>query len=339
MNILQATSSNDSELLTSSIVSVFRHIWADSWGPRTEYTLHNTVAALLDTPQSTLLDVYRMLVDEAFRQAVVNNIQDFMVCLFWEQVFAKYTDRFRQEVISPIQNKVGQLLTGSFLRNIVGQANGSCDIEKILNGNSIFLVNLSKGKIGEDRANLLGSIIITKLYLAALERQAIPESERQDFYLYIDEAHSFGVDTFSSILAESRKFHLNLTLANQYLEQLPLKMRHSIFGNIGSWIVFRIGAEDAQHLEPEFAPYIKPEIMTRQANHRIAYKLLVNGVAALPATTATPPPLKLQGDEANPEKIIATSRQRFGRRRKLIEEQIANRWKGSSLSLQARQRP
>ncbi len=231
-------------------------------------------------PQSTLLDVYRMLIDEAFRHEVVKHIQDPVVRMFWENVFAKWSERFRQEALAPVENKVGQLLTGSLLRNIIGQARGAIDVEQILKGKSIFLVNLSKGRIGEDRANLLGSIVITKLYLAALERQAIPESERQDFYLYIDEAHAFTTTTFSSILSESRKYRLNLILGHQYLEQMPQHIQHSIFGNIGTWIVFRVGAEDAQVLESEFAPYIKPEQLRRQANYRMSYKLLVNGVSA-----------------------------------------------------------
>jgi len=278
-----------------------------------------------------------MLIVEEFRSSVSKHIQDPMVRLYWEQVFARYTDRFRQEVVSPIQNKVGQLLTGRYLRNIVGEANGTLNIDAILNGNYIFLVNLSKGRIGEDKAHLLGSLIITKLYLAALERQAIPEGSRQDSYLYVDEAHSFAIHT--SILSDARKYRLNLTLANQYLEQLPVKMRHSLFGNIGTWIVFRVGAEDAEWLEPEFAPYIKPEQLRSQQNHHVAYKMLYRGVSAIPQTSPTPPPPQLRGDEADPETIIRISRERYGRSREDVERRIATSWEGSSLSFQTRQRP
>jgi len=213
----------------------------------------------------------------------------------------------------------------------------SVDIDGILNGPYILLVNLSKGRIGEDKAHLLGSLIITKLYLAALERQAIPEELRQDSYLYVDEAHSFAIHT--SILSEVRKYHLNLTLGNQYLQQFPQDMRHSLFGNIGTWILFRIGAEDADTLEPEFAPHMKTELLRNQRNHYAAYKLLYQGVSMIPATTPTPPPPQLRGDEADPETVIRISRERYGRSREDVERRIATSWKGSSLGFQTRERP
>jgi hypothetical protein len=190
-------------------------------------------------------------------------------------------------------------------------------------------VRLPKGTIGEDRAKLLGSALITKLYLAALERQSIPEEERKDFYLYVDEYESFATDSFPNILSEARKYHLNLTLINQYLDQVPRNITHSVSGNVDSWIIFRVGATDAQVLEQEFQPYVKTEQLRRQANHRITYKLLVDGLAAIPGSTTTPPPSRPQADEADQETIIRVSRERYARPRAEVEKKILTKWKRS----------
>lgn len=326
-NILEPASDEGKQLAVSALVSVFRHLFRTSWGPRSEYILHNCAAALLDNPEpSTLLDIYRMLVDAEFRQQVAARVQDPIVQFFWLEVFARYNDRFANEVVSPILNKVGQLLTGTYLRNIVGQPKSTINLQKILDNHHIFLVKLPKGIIGEDRANLLGSALITKLYLAALERQRIPEHERQDFYLYVDEYESFATDSFPSILSEARKYHLNLTLINQYLDQVPRDITQSVFGNVGNWIVFRVGATDAQVLEQEFQPYVKSEQLRRQANHHMIYKLLVDGVTTIPASTTTPPPIQLQGDEADPQTIIQVSRERYARPRADVEKKILAKW-------------
>jgi hypothetical protein len=270
-----------------------------------------------------------MLVDAAFRQQVADRAQDPIVQFFWTEVFARYNERFANEVVSPLLNKVGQLLTGTYLRNIVGQPRSTINLQKILDNHHIFLVRLPKGIIGEDRANLLGSALITKLYLAALERQGIPEQDRKDFYLYVDEYESFATDSFPNILSEARKYHLNLTLINQYLDQVPRDITHSIFGNVGNWIVFRVGATDAQVLEQEFLPYVKTEQLRRQANHRITHKLLVDGVSAIPGSTTTPPPMQRQGDEADPQTIIRVSRERYARPRAEVEKKILAKWVGS----------
>ena len=326
-NILEPTSSQGKQLAVSALVSVFRHLFRNSWGPRSEFILHNCAAALLDNPEpTTLLDVYRMLVDAEFRQQVAARTQDPIVRFFWSEVFAKYNARFANEVVSPRLNKVGQLLTGTYLRNIVGQPKSTINLQKMLDNHHIFLVRLPKGIIGEDRANLLGSALVTKLYLAALERQAIPEHERQDFYLYVDEYESFATDSFPSILSEARKYHLNLTLINQYLDQVPKDITNSVFGNVGNWIVFRVGATDAQVLEQEFQPFVNTEELRRQANHRITYKRLVDGVATIPGSTTTPPPVQPRGDEADPQTIIRISREHYARQRAEVEKKILAKW-------------
>jgi hypothetical protein len=316
-NILEPTSSPGKQLAVSALVSVFRHLFRNSWGPRSEFILHNCAAALLDNPgPPTLLDVYRMLVDAEFRQQVTDRTEDPIVQFFWAEVFARYNERFANEVVSPLLNKVGQ-------------PRSTINLKKILDNHHLFLVRLPKGIIGEDRANLLGSALITKLYLAALERQNISEAERKDFYLYVDEYESFATDSFPNILSEARKYHLNLTLINQYLDQVPRDITQSVFGNVGNWLVFRVGATDAQVLEQEFLPYVKTEQLRRQANHRITYKLLVDGVATIPGSTNTPPPVQLQGDEADPETIIRVSRERYAMPRSEVEKKILTKWKRS----------
>jgi len=325
-NILEVHSGQEKELVVSSVVSVFRHLFRTSWGPRTEYVLHNSVAALLDTPNTTLVDVYRLLIDPSFRQTVIANIQDPLVRVFWTDVFGKYTERFASEVMSPIQNKVGQFLTGPYLRNILGQPKSTFNLGQVMNDRSILLVNLAKGRIGEDRANLLGALLITKFYLAALERQDVPEEQRRDFFLYVDEYESFATDAFPSILSEARKYHLNLTLINQYLDQVPRDISRSVLGNVGNWAVFRVGSADAQVMADEFSPFIKLEQLQRQRNYRVIYKLLADGVSTIPTSTVTLPAKQHEGDEATPETIIRISRKRYARNRELVEKKILAPW-------------
>ena len=314
-NILETHNKEDKDLIASSVVSVFKHIWRDSWGPRTEYILYNSVAALLDWPDSTLNDVYRMLADKQFRQRVGERTKDPLVKMFWKEIFPSWNDRFASEAVSPIQNKVGQLLANSMLRNIICQPKSTFDIQNILNNKKILLVNLSKGRLGEDRANLLGSIIVNKLYLTALTRQKEAEQGREDFYTYVDEFQSFATEAFGLILAEARKYHLNLILAHQYLDQIPENIRKSVFGNVGSMIIFRVGSTDAQTLEKEFMPYYELEDLRIQQNHEMVYKLVVDGVAARPDSALSLPPFDLGGKEAKKEMIIKVSRQRYAKER------------------------
>ncbi len=325
LNILEARGEAEKQLAASALVSVFRHLWINSWGPRTEYLLYNAVLALMDTPGQTLLGVYRILIDAEFRRWIAARAKDPIVRTFWQSDFEGYGIRFVKEVIAPLQNKVGQLLTSAYLRNMIGQPKSTVDLRGVMNRRKILLVNLSKGRIGEDRANLLGSIVITKLYLAARERQQQPEARRRDFYLYVDEFQNFSTDVFPSILSESRKYRLNLILAHQYLKQVPEDIRSGVFGNVGSWIAFRVGSEDALTLEREFMPYFDAEDMRRQQNFSIIYKILRGGVAADPSSGRTNPPLWKGGDETTREAVIKASRGRYARERAFVEEKI-KRW-------------
>ena len=322
INILEAKGDDEKHLVASSLISVFRHLWKDFWGPRLEHILYNCVLALMDTPGQTLLGVYRMLVDDTFRQTIVANIKDPIVKMFWIDDYENYDERFRKEIISPVQNKVGQLLTSSQMRNIVGQPKSSVDFGFVMDQKRILLANLSKGKLGEDKSNLLGSAIITKMYLAALERQNLPEEYRKDFYLYVDEFQNFSTDIFPSILSEARKYRLNLPLAHQYLYQLPEAIKHAVFGNVGTVISFRVGSYDAKQLAEEMKPVFSGEDLENLNNHHIALRLLIDGKTSHAFSAITMPPLKPKGYEAERDTILRISRERYATPRDIVEEKL-----------------
>ncbi len=327
INILEAKGEDEKHLVASSLISIFRHLWKDFWGPRLEHILYNAVLALMDTPGNTLLGVYRLLVDDKFRERIVANIQDPIVKMFWVEDFENYDPRFRKEIIAPVQNKVGQLLTSAPLRNIIGQTKSSVDFGFVMDQKRIFLANLSKGKIGEDKSNLLGSTIVTKMYLAALERQDIPEEHRRDFYLYIDEFQNFSTDIFPSILSEARKYRLNLTIAHQYLYQLPDSIKHAVFGNIGTLVSFRVGSYDAKELAEEMSPVFTSEDLENLDNHYIYIRMMIDGKMSRAFSATTLPPTSKNGNESERDKILRVSRERYTVPRDIIEEKIKN-WFG-----------
>jgi len=321
LNILEAQNEDEKQLVASSLISVFKHQWRDFWGPRLEHILHNCVLALMDTPGTTLLGVYRMLADSAYRREIVSHVRDPIVKLFWMKDFEEYPPQFQKEITSPIQNKIGQLLTVP-LRNIVGQSRSTIDLKFIMDHKRILLVNLAKGRIGEDKANLLGSVLVTKLYLAALERQAMPESERKDFYLYIDEFQNFSTDVFPSILSEARKYKLDLILAHQYTHQLSENVKHAVFGNVGTLVTFRVGSIDAQELAMQFMPTFSAHDIEELENYHIYLKLMIDGKRSVPFSAVTLPPCCKQGDEAPRDTLIAVSRERYAVHRAEIDQKI-----------------
>ncbi|MBI2439258.1 MAG: type IV secretion system DNA-binding domain-containing protein [Candidatus Moranbacteria bacterium] len=325
-NVMEKVSPEYRHLVASGLVGVFKKIWADSWGPRLEYILRNAILALLEYPGSTLLGVTRILVDKSYRDRVVEKVTDPVVRSFWVDEFSKWNDRVLQEVISPIQNKVGQFLTSSLIRNIVGQTTSSFDVRDVMDGRKILIMNLSKGRIGEDNSALLGAMIITKIQLAAMARVDIPEDDRNDFYLYVDEFQNFATESFANILSEARKYHLNLVLANQYVTQIDEKVRDAIFGNAGSIISFRVGAMDAEFLEKEFEPVFIANDLVNLEKYNIYLKLMIDGIAGDAFSATTLPPIKLE-DAGNEEKIIHSSRERYSSSKIEVEDKI-RRWSG-----------
>lgn len=324
-NVVEHVEPHLRHLVASGLLGVFQKLWADSWGPRLEYILRNAILAILDYPGSTLLAVTRMLSDKAFRKKVIEKIQDPVVKGFWVTEFAGYADKFASEAVSPIQNKVGQFLSSSLIRNIVGQVKSSIDVRQIMDEGKILIMNLSKGRIGEDNSELLGSMMITKIQLAAMSRVDMPEKDRKDFYLYVDEFQNFATDSFANILSEARKYRLNLIMAHQYIEQLGEKVKPAVFGNVGTIIVFRVGAVDAEELVKEFTPVFTEEDIVNLPKYEFYLKLMIDGIASDPFSARGLAPLSAEEKTHNIEKVIAVCRERYAKRRQEVEEKIS-RW-------------
>ncbi|TSC75064.1 MAG: Uncharacterized protein G01um101433_960 [Parcubacteria group bacterium Gr01-1014_33] len=330
-NVLEVPDVRYKHLIVSDLLGIFTKIWANVWSARMEYILQNCILALIDTPGTTLLGIPRILVDKDYREKIIANVKDPVVRSFWVHEYETWRDQFRNEAIVPIQNKVGQFLNTGFIRNIVGQSKSTLNIPEIMNTGKILLVNVSKGKIGEDNSALLGAMIITKIQLAAMERVRIAEEERRDFYLYVDEFQNFATDSFASILSEARKYRLNLIIAHQYVGQLvtdnSTKVRDAVFGNVGTMISFRVGAADAEELEKEFTPEFMQQDLINLPNHQVYLKLMVGGITSRPFSATTLAPLQFETDPGVKEKIIRVSRERYTNPRTEVEEKIA-RWSG-----------
>ncbi|MDD2671769.1 MAG: type IV secretion system DNA-binding domain-containing protein, partial [Syntrophales bacterium] len=277
-NVIEKVDPDFRHLIASGILSVFKKIWPDVWSPRMEYILNNTLLALLEFPGSTLLGINRMLSEKDYRNKVVDKITDPGVKAFWLNEFAKYPDRFREEAVAPIQNKAGQFISSPLIRNIVGQTKSTIDIRKVMDEGKILILNLSKGRIGEDVSHLLGALMISKIQLAAMGRVDIPEEGRRDFYLYVDEFQNFATESFTNILSEARKYRLCLILAHQYIAQMEETVRDAVFGNVGTLTVFRVGAEDAEALEPEFTPEFLAQDLVNLEKYNIYLKLMIDGL-------------------------------------------------------------
>ena len=324
-NVLENVNPDERHLVASGLMGVFTKIWEGVWSARMEYILNNCILALLEYPGSTMLGISRILVDKKYRKKVVDNITDPIVKSFWVDEFAGYNERFRNEAIAPIQNKVGQFLSSAVIRNIVGQPKSTIDLRRIMDRKKILLFNLAKGRIGEDNSALLGAMMITRLQLAAMSRVDIEETKRKDFYLYVDEFQNFATESFANILSEARKYRLNLIIAHQYIEQLDETVRAAVFGNIGTMMCFRVGAADAEFIAKEFFPIFKEEDLLNLTKFTVYLKLMIDGVASEPFSAATLPPL--EGQTNNKDKVIGVSRERYSKKRELIEEKIT-RWTG-----------
>ena len=329
-NVMEKVDFRYRHLVAGGLMGVFKKVWPDVWSARMEYILNNTILALLEYPDSTLLGVNRMLADVEYREKVVSKVTDPIVRSFWMTEFARYTQRYEIEATAAIQNKVGQFISNPLIRNLIGQIKSTIDMRDIMDKEKIFIMDLSKGRIGEDNSRLLGALLITKLQLAAMSRVDIPEEDRKDFYLYVDEFQNFATESFTNILSEARKYRLNITLGHQYIGQLAVdnstKMRDAVFGNVGTLAVFRVGAEDAEFLEREFTPQFTAEDLVNLPKYNVYLKLMIDGVSGHPFSAETlPPPIPLE--ESNREKIIRASRERYGVKKEVVEEKIS-RWSG-----------
>lgn len=323
-NVIEQVPLEHRHLVVAGLMGVFKKIWPDVWSARMEYILNNTLLALLEYPNSTLLSINRLLSDEDFRRTVMEKVTDPIVKSFWEKEFARYHARFAVEAIAPIQNKVGQFISNPLIRNIIGQKESKIDIREIMDEGKILLANLSKGLVGEDNSSLLGALLITKIQLAAMSRVEVPEEERRDFYLYVDEFQNFSTESFATIFAEARKYRLDLILAHQYIAQLNDSVRDSIFGNIGSLVAFRLGPEDAEFLEKYFTPEFNQEDLINLPNYNFYIKLMIDGILSKSFSAMNIPPSSLP-QKAYVQEIIEHSRELFAAVRHEVESNIA-RW-------------
>ena len=323
-NIMEDVGPDKRHLVVSGLMSVFKKIWVDAWSARMEYILSNTLLALLEYPDSTLLSVNRMLADKDYRKKVVDNVTDPSVKSFWVDEFAKYTDRFAAEATPAIQNKIGQFTANPVIRNIIGQPKSSFDIRKMMDEKKILIMNLSKGLIGETNANLLGSMLTTRIYLAAMSRADLPPEkmrEMPNFYFYVDEFQSFANATFANILSEARKYHLNLTIAHQYVTQMEEEVRDAVFGNVGTIISFRVGPLDAELLETIFTPQFLSADIVNLGYTQIYLTLMIDGIGSQPFSAMTLPPIAPPTISCK-EMAIASSREQFTRPRADVEADI-----------------
>jgi hypothetical protein len=328
LNLLHHVLPEQRHLAASGIVSAFKGIWSDSWGPRTEYILTAAVAALLDADGTTLLGVQRMFTDPGYLRWVVKQVKDPIVRQFWTDEFSEWEPRFMREAIAPIQNKVGRLLMSSPIRNIVGQVRSKIDAGFMMNKQRILIANLAKGRIGAETANLIGALLVTEFQLAAMARADMPEDERQDFHLYIDEFHNFSTDAFATVLSEARKYRLCLTLSHQYVSQLTDDTRNAVFGNVGNLISFRVGESDAKILEREIGGGYSARHFGELPNFHVCVKLLRDGEPGQPFNGRTvPPDSKRYGRR---ETIIRHSREKYATRSGVIEDKI-KRWMGEGV--------
>lgn len=324
-NIMEDVGYDKRHLVANGLMSAFKKIWVDAWSARMEYILNNCILALLEYPDSTLLSVNKMLVDKKYRKKVVENITDPAVKSFWVDEFAKYTDRYAQEATPAIQNKVGQFTANPLIRNIVGQPESSFDIRKAMDEKKILIMNLSKGQMGEQNADLLGSMIVTKIYLAAMSRADLPDealAQLPNFYFYVDEFQSFANESFADILSEARKYKLNLTIAHQYVEQMPDEVRAAVFGNVGTMVTFRIGSYDAEIFEKEFLPRFEAQDIVSLGFAQIYLKLMIDGIGSQPFSAVTLPPIE-KPELSFHDEIIDLSREHYAFPRAEVEKQIS----------------
>lgn len=325
-NMLEAgDDAHKRSLIASGLLGVFKKMYGDSWGPRLEHILRNTLLALAEYPNTSMLGIMRILVDPEYRRKVVSKVSNLTVRSFWVDEFGKFNDKMRTEAISPIQNKVGQFLSSTLMRNILGQVKSTVNIRFMMDTGKIIIINLSKGKIGEDNSSLLGSMLITKFQLDAMSRADTAEKDRKDFYLYVDEFQNFATDSFATILSEARKYRLNLTMANQYIAQMPDEVRDAVFGNVGTMLSFQVGFDDAEYFMNQFSEEVLANDIVSLPKYNCYTKLMIDGMPSKTFSFTTLPPPELEPEDGRREKIVRLSRERYCKPREVVEDKIL-RW-------------
>lgn len=322
-NPLEVVDEDVKNHIASELVGVLKRMFENSWGPRLEYILRYTALALLDYPGATMIDIPRLLNEKAFRKRVIAHIQDPVVRSFWVTEFASWNEKFASEAVAPVLNKVGAFVANPLIRNIIGQKESAFNIREIMDQGKILIVNLSRGQVGEDNAAILGALMVTKIQLAAMSRADMPLEQRRPFYLYVDEFQNFATDSFAVILSEARKYGLNLTVANQYVAQMPEVVRDAVFGNVGTMITFRIGPGDAAVLGKYYEPTFEAADLTKLHNQNIFISMIINGEKAAPFSATT---LRMPDPEYDrTPQIIEMSRRQYASHRDAVEADIRTR--------------
>ena len=328
-NLLQADNEDEKNRIASGVVSTFQKLFDNSRGPRLEYILRNVVLSVIDYPNATLMHILRVLTDKEFREEVISHIKDSVLLKFWNNEFNKWQDKQREEAVGPITNKVGQFLSSRLVRNIFGQPRTKLSIRKAMDEGKIILVNLSKGKIGEDNANMIGSLLVTKIQIDAMGRADMAKHLRKPFYLYIDEFQNFATKSFATILSEARKYKLSLIVANQYTSQLDETIKDAIFGNVGTIFSFTLGYDDASVMTSQFKEMVSTNDLISLPKFTAYTRLMVDGISSDPFSMKTLPPFTSEGDIEHIEKIRNQSRQRYAMERGQLETLMNARSKKS----------
>lgn len=324
LNPLHNVSTQDHDKVAEDILSIFKTIWGDSWGPRMEYILRNSLAALLEIPGSTLLGVTRMYHDDKYRNQVIHKIKNPGVKHFWTHEYPGYVaDRRHREYVAPIENKIGRLTSNQTVRNILGQSKNRIQMRRLMDDGKIFIANLSKGALGDSISSLLGSILVSMIQQAAMSRRDMPERYRRDFYLIVDEFQNFTTDNFASILSEARKYRLNLTLSHQYISQVPESIQDAVFGNVGSLISFRIGAHDSKRLSSEMDDEWPARRFVELEPYEVITKINDHGSNSSPLIAITLP--LITSSFGKTKQIIHQTKYNYGENRKVFERNL-NRW-------------
>lgn len=333
-NLLEYRHPSQKPLVVDAVVSVFKKQFGDSWGPRMEWVLMNTISALLDTPGTTLMGILRMYTDSHFREKIVANVKDPVAKEYWTSEFPRYNPNDIPVIVGPIQNKIGQFLSNPMMRNMLGQSKSSISLRDAMDEGKIIICNLSRGRLGENSMGLLGAMLVNKFQLEAMSRADIPEKDRKDFFLYVDEFQNFATDSFTVILSEARKYALGLCVANQYIAQMSDEVRDAVFGNVGSLITFQVGADDAEFMSRQFGEQIMPPDMADLGVGEIYVKMLVDMMPTTVFSAKTVwEPDKTKYPE-NSSKIVTVSRERYAIPRKIIEDKIL-KWSASTAAARA----
>lgn len=321
LNLLGNVPQDGHDKVTEDIISIFKSIWGDSWGPRMEYILRNSLYALLDIPGSTLLGVSRLFHDDRYRRAVTQRIKNPAVQSFWHTEFPGYiADRRHREYVSPIENKLGRLTSNLIIRNMIGQTKNRIKMRECMDSGKIIIANLAKGALGDGVSSLLGSFLVSMTQQAAMSRRDMPERYRRDFYLVADEYHNFTTESFTSILSEARKYRLNLVLAHQYISQVPEAIQDAVFGNVGSMISFQIGAQDSQRLASEFDNEWPARQFVELQPYEVIAKLTEHSKMSQPFLGKTLPPIEYSFEKK--QAIMNQTRANYCMHRNVIEDKL-----------------